>query len=374
LKRDIARNYILEILLIVILSLALFVSNIVNKKILALILIIYAVSTSFIKTRRGKSTYEKQVIIMMLLFSIIYVIMYYLLGLYFGYYEAPAKFSIYTIWNFIIPMFLIILSQEIIRNTFIKQNGKYNSLLLFITMVLIDLILYIGVYNLSDLDDFLAVIGFILFSSVACNLLYNYIAKRYGTKGIIIYRSITILYVYFIPIIPNIYIFFQSFIRMVYPYIIYMVLDNTYSKIDYATKYKDRKRNYVLTFITLVLMSILIGLISCNFKYGLIVVGSGSMTGAIDKGDVVLYEEYNSKKNLEEGMVIIFNHNDVKTVHRIVKIENVNGQMRVYTKGDANSKIDDGYTLKSDIIGIVKFKIKYIGYPTIWVKDIFNSD
>jgi len=374
LKRDIARNYILEILLIVILSLALFVSNIVNKKILALILIIYAVSTSFIKTRRGKSTYEKQVIIMMLFFSIIYVIMYYLLGFYFGYYEAPAKFSLYTIWNFIIPIFLIILSSEIIRNTFIKQNGKYNFILLFIIMVLIDLILYIGVYNLSNLEDFLAVIGFVFFSSVACNLLYNYIAKRYGTKGIIIYRSITILYVYFIPIVPNIYIFFQSFIRMVYPYIIYMVLDNTYSKTDYATKYKDRKRNYILTFITLVLMAILIGLISCDFKYGLIVVGSGSMTGTIDKGDVVLYEAYSGKEALEEDMIIIFNHNNIKTIHRIIEIENVNGEVRVYTKGDANNKMDDEYTLEKDIIGIVKLKIKYIGYPTIWVKDIFNNN
>ena len=43
-----------------------------------------------------------------------------------------------------------------------------------------------------------------------------------------------------------------------------------------------------------------------------------------------------------------------------------------YTKGDANAKADDGYRVDSDIEGVLNFNVKYIGYPTLWLRDIFK--
>ena len=42
-----------------------------------------------------------------------------------------------------------------------------------------------------------------------------------GDKPIIIYRLMTVLYVYLIPIIPDVLVFFRAILRMLYPYIIY---------------------------------------------------------------------------------------------------------------------------------------------------------
>ena len=53
--------------------------------------------------------------------------------------------------------------------------------------------------------------------------------------------------------------------------------------------------------------------------------------------------------------------------------KNVNGEYRYFTKGDANKEIDPGYVTKKDIVGVTKFKIKYLGYPTLWVQDIFSE-
>jgi hypothetical protein len=107
-------------------------------------------------------------------------------------------------------------------------------------MVLVDLVIYTGVYDITQFNDFVAVIGFVLFASVSCNLLYNYISVRYGKVGIIAYRLITVLYVYLIPVIPNMYIYFRSFLRMIYPYIIYLILEHTYSKSDFVVSYSER--------------------------------------------------------------------------------------------------------------------------------------
>ena len=185
------------------------------------------------------------------------------------------------------------------------------------------------------------------------------------------YRIITILYVYFFPYIPNIYIFFRSFLRMLYPYIIYLVLEYTYSKTNKAVAFKDKRKNVISTFVLMVTMSLLIALISCKFVYGILVIGSESMSGTIDKGDAIVFKAYNGG-GLEVNDVIIFNREDIKTVHRIISIDSFNGETRYYTKGDANVVLDDGYVVQDDIIGTTIFRIRYIGYPTLWLRDIFK--
>ena len=71
--------------------------------------------------------------------------------------------------------------------------------------------------------------------------------------------------------------------------------------------------------------------------------------------------------------IIIFDYNNIKVVHRVIKIINVNGVNRYYTKGDANKEQDDGYITEKDINGLVKVKIKYIGYPTLRIRKLFEK-
>ena len=372
-KRDALRYYTVELFFLVILCLALFVSNVFNTKILALVLTIFTVITyTAIKKKNTKSVLSRQVMYLMIGFGVIYLISFYLMGLYFGYYKASVQFSLYGIWNFIIPSTIIIITSELIRDRLLSYKSNLSKSLIFVDMVLVDLIVYSKVYDLSNLDDALVVIGFIFFASISCNLLYNYISVRYDNKSIIIYRLMTVLYVYIIPYIPDVYIFFRSFLRMIYPYIIYMVLEYTYSKANAASAYKDRTRNIVVTTVLMIVMCFVIALVSCRFEYGILVIGSGSMTGTIDRGDAVVYRQYHNN-SISEGDIIIFYNKDVKTVHRVIKIENVNGEYRYFTKGDANQRMDDGYRTKDSIMGITNFKIKYIGYPTLWLRDIFET-
>lgn len=372
-KKDKLKLYILELLLLVILFFALFVSNIFTRVVLAIILSIYAVIIHFsIKKRNIKSIHHKHVVLLLLVFALIYVGGYYLLGIYFGYYKSTVQLSIWSIFNYIIPFALLIISSEVIRNVLIVQKNKSSKLMTLLITVLIDVIIYTGIYDITTLDGFLAIIGFIIFASVSCNLLYNYISIRFGMLSIIIYRLITTLYMYIIPITPDIYIFFKSFIRMLYPYLIYMVLEFTYAKTNFVVAYKDKKNSVIGTTILIILMTLIVMLVSCQFKFGILVIGSESMHGAIDKGDAIVYERYDNKP-IKEQEVIIFKDNNIKVVHRVIEIKNVNGEYRYFTKGDANKEIDPGYVTKKDIVGVTKFKIKYLGYPTLWVQDIFSE-
>lgn len=380
-KKDKLKTCIFELVLIFILLFTLFASNIISRSILSIIMLMYMLIVSkCLKKRNIASIYKKNVTILMIIFAGIYLGVFYLMGLYFGFIKSKITLSLWSFYKFILPLSIIIISTEKIRKIFLSQDVKLHikskiidiSLILtYIAMVLVDLIIYTGIYNLSKLEDFLIALGFVLFASLSCNLLYNYISFRYDEKGIIIYRMITTLFIYIIPITPDIYIFFRSFLRMLYPYIIYIVIEKLYSKNDFTISYNDKKKEVIGNTLLLIVMTLLIMLISCQFKYGILVIGSRSMTGTIDKGDAVIFEKYNGQE-IQKGQVIIFDYDGIQTVHRVEEIKIVNDEYRYYTKGDANEKRDESYITKDKIDGLVKLRIKYIGYPTLWIRSIFS--
>ena len=381
-KKDKVKLFIMEMLLIIFLFFALFVSNILKRSILAIIICIYTLIVSCLfKKKKVVSVGKKYGNLLMIIFALLYLGVFYLLGLYFGFVKSKILFSVNTLIKFIIPLAVIIIFSEILRSIFIShkleikyRNHKFDvsPILTFISMVIIDFFIYSEVHELDRLDDFLTVLGFVFFASISCNLLYNYVNKRYDCKGIIIYRLITILFIYVFPIIPDMFLFFRAFLRMIYPYIMYLIFEKLFSKKDYAISLYNRRKVLIGNSILLLTLTLFVMLISCQFKYGLLVVGSGSMTGTLNKGDAVVYERYETQP-IEEGQIIIFDYNGIKTIHRVVEIYKVNGQYRYYTKGDANSKRDEEYRTKEDIYSLVKLRVKYIGFPTLWIRNLFEK-
>ena len=371
-SKDKLKIYAMEIVLLLFLLLTLFESNIIPKFVLAVVLLIYMFISAFLlKKRKIISIYNKQVSILLIIFGFIYLAIFYLTGLYFGFYESIIKFNFGSLINYIIPTAVIIIASEVIRYIFISQQEKFSRVVTMIMMILIDLILYAGIYSFTNVDDLVMMLGFVLFASISCNLLYNYITVRFGYKGIIFYRMITILYVYFIPIVPNVYVFFRSFFRMLYPYFIYLILEYTYAKTNFAIPYKD-KRKYVFTnAILLLIASGVIMLVSCQFRYGVLVIGSDSMAKKVDKGDVLFFEKYD-KQQIKAGDVIVFKKGGMLIIHRVVDVKTVNNVRRYFTKGDANKTLDEGFVTDEEITGVSLFRIRYLGYPTIWIHDIFS--
>jgi signal peptidase len=122
-----------------------------------------------------------------------------------------------------------------------------------------------------------------------------------------------------------------------------------------------------------VVLITLIALISGFFPHYMIGIGSESMKPVIRKGDAVILEKVNDKTNLKKGDIIAYNNGKLIIVHRIKEIEGT-GKKAAYTmKGDANNGNDPRKVSRSQIKGIVKFKIPYIAWPTVWLTELFNS-
>ena len=371
-KKDKIKVYILEFILCIIFFFTLFVSSTYLRIITALALVlIFLVVRKLLHKRNIPSLHYKQVTIMLGLLSVVFLLVFYVLGLYFGFAKSLVTFNLWTLVLMIIPTAVIIIFSEIIRSIFLTEKNTISKILTTVGMILIDLTLYTSMNQFTTFNGFIDVISFSLLASIANNLLWNYTSVRFGYKPAIVFRLIITLYEFIIPIVPNVFIYLRCFLRMVYPYILYLILEVLYTKKDFVISIKNKKRDNIISGILLIIMVLNVMLISCEFRFGLLVIGTGSMAETIDVGDAIIYERYDNQE-IKEQQIIIFERDNIMVVHRIVDIKEVNGVKRYYTKGDANKQKDFGYRTQDEILGVVKFKVKYIGYPTIMLRDLFK--
>ena len=134
----------------------------------------------------------------------------------------------------------------------------------------------------------------------------------------------------------------------------------------------SKRVSFAITGARVVFFSAVVMLVSGQFHYKALVIATESMTGELNKGDVVIYETYTNEDVITEGQIIVFDHFGAVTVHRVVEIEHFNGETRYYTKGDANDAMDAGYITSDSIYGFVHFKVPYLGYPTLMMREIFK--
>jgi len=367
--------YGLEIILLALLSYTLIFPSFLNSRTkIAVLLAFFAILISCsLKQKRTLSIKKKDVFKLIILLGFIYIALLYTLGIYAGFYKATVKFSIKTLVNYIIPITVMIISSEYIRDVFINYDSKLIKIINFLIQIIIDLFIYTdNIYKFNTLDETMVLIGYVLFASIASNLLYNYISKMYGKKPNIIYRLLSTMYLYIIPITPDIHVFFLSFYRMAFPLIIYYIIESFYGEVEDAIQTRSKGLRIISASLFVVLI-VYMGLISCLFKYGALVIGSGSMTGTIDKGDVIIFDRSIDAIEINKKDIIVFVKDNIKIVHRVIDKKETNGEYRFYTKGDYNKKADDGYITESELYGSVLFKIKKIGLPTIWLHEMFEK-
>lgn len=339
----------------------------------AAVLILAAVAVCvFVKKRSILSFNKRQVLFLLSVIAIVYLMLCYIAGIHFGFVRSYRSFSFDMLWQYILPFLAIIIASEIIRSVMLAQNSRLVSFFLYLIGVLSELSIgngFIGIDTMYRLMDF---IGMVFFPALTANLLYHYISKRYGLLPNIVFRSVLALYMYLIPFVPNIPQVLSAFSLLILPLAALLFIDVLFEKKRKLAARKQSNWRFVGWGAVVALMISVVMLISCQFRYGILVIATESMTGELNKGDAVVFEEYKDQ-TIRDGDIIVFEKTQgTRIVHRVVNIQNINGQFRYYTKGDANEDLDHGYITDDQIIGVVHFKVVYIGFPSLWLRELFD--
>lgn len=335
-----------------------------------LLLPISVVTLLFVKKRSILSMNKKEVLYLMIAFGVVYLLIYYLSGLALGFDKNIYTFNFQNTINFILPISIITVTSELIRYVVIAGEDKLSSVLICISCIVAEALIFGNIHYINSFNRFMDFVGITIFPAITANLLYHYLSRRYGAYPNIFFRLITTLYLYIIPYVPSMAKALFALFNLAVPFLIYIFLSALYER---KRLYALGKKSKVGTILTIVLVILMIGtvmLISNQFRYGTLVVATPSMTGELNVGDAAMFEKY-TDQTIVEGQVIVFEEENNMVIHRVVQIEKINNTTRYYTQGDANDVLDPGYRTDADIVGLVNFKIPYIGYPSLWLRSLF---
>lgn len=375
--------FIIEIVLSIIFLLNIFVKNILNDYhifsiIIGAILLLF-VSVGYEKDKNIDRNVRKKLIFYIVFYTISFLILEYGLGLFLGYVKSPYKRDIVSIIKNIFPVILIIISSEYLRYMIIKksENNKFLIVLTIILFIIIDLTLNVSYYNLNKMDDLLTYLTSIFLTSVFKNFILTVFVYRYGMIQNIIYRLILELYIYIVPITPDLGIYLDSVLLMVYPILLGLLTNYGFEK-EKKKDYRDHKVfGKIISTIIILMVALIVALNSNLFRYWMAVVATGSMEPTINIGDAIIVDKKYQKEldKLKKGDVLVFKIGKKIYTHRIIKIDKKQNNYRIKTKGDRKGQLTDSWTVTNkDVIGVVKYRIKYVGYPTVWLSRILEEN
>lgn len=342
------------------------------------LLIITLVLMKYNKVERRNEKDKKDLLLIILISCLAYYIFIYIAGIFVGFvYTTYSKSPLGMLRN-ISTCIILIVFIEVLREIVIKKGKYYRSIILLspIVFTLLEVVTTINIFMVTSrhvgLEMFL-IVGVPCFCK---NILLTFITYYSDRDNAIVYHLMMNLPTYFLPIFPafsnylsTTLVAIQSTVTII---VALRVLYFKREKIEDARKYINIDRmQKAFNALLIFLLVVLIYLVSNIGRYTIIAIGSGSMNGTINKGDVVLLDK--KVKHYDEGDIIAFEQDGVVVVHRIVSVNKDDNIFSYRTKGDANNAMDMWEVKESSIVGHYIGRGLYIGWPTIVLSEYLEA-
>lgn len=378
-KKNEKRILLIEIIALLFLILNIFVKNILTEyTIILFLLILFILSVILVGFEKEKTIEKRKVLKQVFFYTISFLIIIYGLGLIVGFLSTSYSLTLINIFKNSFPVFLILIIEELVRYNICKK-GENNKLIIYISVVIftfVDISMIISNYDLNDISNILKLSTLVVCPSVFKNVMLSDFSKKYGYEVCITYQLIMGLYIYIVPIFPNLNEYLESVIMSIFPIFI-LILINMQFEIEKKEDIRDKHiASKILSVIIILIVITTICLFSNLFPWWIAIVGSGSMTPTINVGDAIIVDKISKEEmaELKVGDILVFKVGKSMYTHRIINIDVKNDEYYISTKGDRKGNVVDDWTVKSnDVIGVVKFRIPYVGYPTVQLNRLLKG-
>lgn len=325
-----------------------------------------------------KSRIKKEVIQYILIAVIIYILTYMISGLFITFGNNPY-FT--TVKGFLINLWMfgtVIISKEYIRyrliNNVYENDKKEIAILVSLIYIIIEIGLNKYVNTKITLLFALKDICQNLIPLIAKNVLYSYISMKSDWKPASIYELFTKLYLWLSPILPNAPWIMVAIIETTIPTILFFYIRYANSKNSEIKSRQEIENVNPKNSIPLVVLVILVIWFTIGvFPIKPIAIASGSMEKELYVGDVVIVKKCNAN-DIVNGDIIQYQMKGYTVIHRVIEKKQKNGEYYFTTKGDNNPSKDKESVKEEQVLGKVIFKVKYLGYPAIWLNIIQSNE
>lgn len=327
--------------------------------------------------RKDKMTILTRNILKVLIFHLLlFFILLYGVGFFVGFLKNSYSRALYSIFDNAFGLLLIIILEEVLRYVIIWANKDKKHYVFLFTLVFIIFECFMGIRSIdySDWTSVFRATATIILPVIVKNVMLSYLCYHVGYKIPLIYRIVVDLYIFVVPVVPNLGEYVNSMVLISLPLMIYI---SSLGMVDYHTGKEEpvlNKSNFDLLDIPIsIVLIIVVCLISGLFPHFMVGVGSDSMSPVINKGDAVIILKVKDVSSVKKNDIVAYKKGEKLIIHRVVSIDEKNGKSYFTTKGDANGGNDPDIVKESQIRGVVKVKVPYVAYPTVRLNEYLNG-
>lgn len=343
--------------------------NVINPILIAFLALLVHFLTSGFRNRNHNKKAKRNDVIFIL---IIYVLVYYLSGLMFGFIGNSNSLSFLGIIKNFFVIFAVSLLEEYIRYKMVTASKKSWGIYLVTIFFILLSIDFNYLFSIKKGIDILQYVLSTIVPIVIFNITLTYLTKQVGLLANMLYRGVVVGIMTFSPILADHTWLLTNFFYLIMLMVFVCSIDYLTMLHDHKTRKKDLKKER-LSWVFLTFACVFILFMVGVFKYEPIAIVSDSMYGVFQRGDAVIVEKIDREDtaNIKVGDIIYYKHEKDHITHRVILIEERNGKLVFFTKGDNNIYSDKWEVSEDEIDGIVKFPIKYAGWPSIWLYELF---
>lgn len=290
-------------------------------------------------------------------------------------YLTTLKGIVLNIWMFGV----VIIAKEYIRYRLINNVYEKDKIKIAILVSFVYITIEIGFSKYINLKNITIIyiikeIAQNLMPLIAKNILYSYTSIHSNYMPAVCYELLTKLYLWISPILPNAPWIMVAIIDSVIPIILFLYIRYTNNKNNIFKSRQEIINTDPRNIIPLIILIVL----AIWFAIGIfpikpVAIASGSMEKELSVGDIVIVKKCNPN-DITEGDIIEYQMEGYTVIHRVISKKQKNGDYYFITKGDNNNAEDVKPVEESQLIGKIVFKIKYLGYPAIWLHIIQSND
>lgn len=340
--------------------------------------IITLVLNKFYKITKRTEVEKKNLLLLIIITTIFYYVVTYFTGFFIGFiYSSYSRTLLGILRNIVVATITIYLTESM-RETIVK-NAKYDKILFVLAVFVftsLEVITKISFGNIHSKANLLQFIMVILIPAFSKNIFLTFVIHYTDKTNSIVYSLLMTLPSYILPVFPDLGDYLNTLILTCLP-IITLILatkmffpnKNKITNSKWLVKYKRLQE--IVTIVLFVILGITIYLVGNFGRYTILAIGSSSMSKTINKGDSVIIDK--KKKEYKENDIIAFQKDGKIVVHRVVEIIEDKKGLHYQTKGDANNDIDAWLVEPNMIVGQSKFRLMFIGWPTVSLSETISK-
>ena len=143
--------------------------------------VVAVIAWVLLKKRPIPSIFSGQVLMLVATSGVLYLMLYYLSGLLFGFTKTGYGFKLDILMRLAVPIAIIIVTTELIRYVVRAQQSRLGDVLSYLICLAADVVTQSGLAGIQSFATFMNVVALTLFPGIFYHLLYHYLSARYAS-------------------------------------------------------------------------------------------------------------------------------------------------------------------------------------------------